>query len=87
MSSTYKYDLLEELSNQNNEELEETNEADYELNEISKAADLINIYNNFDLKETDNLVLKQSKKEIDFMYNQSSKRIIILSHFKQVFYR
>ena len=52
---TYECDLLEETSNQNNEELEETDK-DYELSEISKAADLINIYNNFDLKETDNLL-------------------------------
>ncbi|CAI2186979.1 17945_t:CDS:1, partial [Funneliformis geosporum] len=41
----YESDLLDVDLNQDDDELEKINKVDCELNEISKAAELINIYN------------------------------------------
>jgi hypothetical protein len=54
--------------------LKEINKANCELNEISKAAELVSTYNIFNMEKTDNL--EQSQIEIGFIYNQSDKKII-----------
>lgn len=70
----YESNFSEENSNQDDEKLEENNNTDNELNEISKAADLINTCDISNLEE--NTDLKESQMEIDLMHNQSKKTII-----------
>ena len=72
--STCESDLLDNNLNQNDDILEEIDKADCELNEISKAAELVSIYNILNLEEADDF--KQNQIEIDFIYNQSDKKII-----------
>ncbi|CAB4472833.1 unnamed protein product [Rhizophagus irregularis] len=58
--------------NQDDDGLEEINKADCELNEISKAAELVSTYNIFNLEKTDDL----EQSQIDYIYGQSDKKII-----------
>ncbi|CAB4385500.1 unnamed protein product [Rhizophagus irregularis] len=75
----YEDSLLEENLNQNDDEkLEEINEIDYELREISKAADLVNICDIFDLEESTNNhdkegVLLSGKLDILLLVSQHQK--------------
>ena len=62
--------------NHNDDGLEEIDKTNSELNEISKAAELISTYDIFNLKKTDDLEQSQIEIEIDFIYNQSDKKII-----------
>ncbi|CAB4432950.1 unnamed protein product [Rhizophagus irregularis] len=56
------------------EEIEEIDKAGCELNEISKAAELVNTYNVFNLEKTDNL--EHNQIEINFIHDQSVKKTI-----------
>ena len=58
--------------NQNNDRLKEIEKANFELNEISKAAELVSMYDISNLEKTDDL--KQSQTEIELIY-QSNKQI------------
>ena len=59
----YKNNVLEENLNQNDELEEIDDKADCESDKISKAADLINIYNISNLKKNNNLIVKQSQQK------------------------
>src|SRR5438034_4303208 len=52
--------------NQNNDRLKEIEKANFELNEISKAAELVSMYDISNLEKTDDL--KQSQTEIELIY-------------------
>ncbi len=54
----YENDISKENLNQNDELEEIDDKVDCESDKISKAADLINIYNISNLKEDDNLIIK-----------------------------
>jgi len=69
-------DFLDDDLNHNDDGLEEIDKTNSELNEISKAAELISTYDIFNLKKTDDLEQSQIEIEIDFIYNQSDKKII-----------
>ncbi|PKY58899.1 hypothetical protein RhiirA4_481204, partial [Rhizophagus irregularis] len=56
------------------EEIEEIDKAGCELNEISKAAELVNTYNVFNLEKTDDL--EHNQIEINFIHDQSVKKTI-----------
>jgi hypothetical protein len=71
-------DLMEEKSNQTDEKSKETDKVDFELNEISEAADSINIYDNFNSEEDNKLILKQCQMEVNAIYTtykQLAKKI------------
>ncbi len=72
----YENDISKENLNQNDELEEIDDKVDCESDKISKAADLINIYNISNLKEDDNLIIKQNQIEMDLIYNQSNKKFI-----------
>ncbi|CAB5392614.1 unnamed protein product [Rhizophagus irregularis] len=55
--------------------IDEIDKTDCESSEISKAAELVNICNNFNLEKINDLEQK-SQIEINFIYDQSDKRII-----------
>ncbi|RIA84771.1 hypothetical protein C1645_831811 [Glomus cerebriforme] len=75
IDSNQEDDLNQDDSNQNSDRLEEINKAGCELNEISKAAELVtSMYNIVNLEKTDDL--EQSQVETDFIYDQSDKKII-----------
>ncbi|CAI2187890.1 12924_t:CDS:2 [Funneliformis geosporum] len=78
----YESDLLNVDLNQDDDGLEKINKVDCELNEISKAAELVNTYN---MEKIDDLEQSQIKIRIDFIYNQSDKKFIQESseYFKQ----
>ncbi|POG59125.1 hypothetical protein GLOIN_2v1789518 [Rhizophagus irregularis DAOM 181602=DAOM 197198] len=67
----YNYENL----NQDDDKMEKADNS--ESDEISKAADLVNIcnINIFNSGDDDNLIIKQSQAEINLMYNQSDKII------------
>ncbi|PKY33752.1 hypothetical protein RhiirB3_496214 [Rhizophagus irregularis] len=71
----YENDILDENLNKDDDKMEKADNS--ESDEISKAADLVNIcnINIFNSGDDDNLIIKQSQAEINLMYNQSDKII------------